>query len=184
VSEIWIPDSARNAKPDPWLAENHLQMVLDDVLAAGDDSFFVEYGSGGSTLWWHDRLPETVTHVAFETNREWADKVLKHGGPVIMATTESYARGSNIDTSCPDPNFICRPEVAAADVVFVDGWNRTACLAWVSHVAQNGTVVYLHDANFPEWQGILRLPCWKFQEIIPSDGTNNPSELARMVLER
>jgi hypothetical protein len=189
MSKIWLPESMQGggASPPsgdlkPWIAFNHLELIKDHLK---EGTHFMEWGAGGSSIWFTENIDPSlgVKRVVIESDHEWADRVRAAGTEVLTPTERSYSRNDHsLDCSCPDPNYICRPEAAVADVILVDGWNRSHCIAWLSHVAKPGTVVFLHDAEFVQLQWLSYLPCWKDRDLIESDGSNNPSALGKFVL--
>lgn len=170
----------REEELKPWMAFNQLEFILEHAKQA---DHFLEWGSGGSSVWFHERLPDSVQHTVIESDHAWAKKVRDAGVDVLTPTVESYPRGHNIECSCFDTAYICRPEATTANVILVDGWNRVNCLAWISHNAQPGTVVFLHDSRFMMFQNALAWPCWRDTKVMHSDGTNNPEPLWRGVLK-
>jgi hypothetical protein len=186
---IWLPSSAQGpstptGKPPPWIAFNQLEWVKETILGIGPDAHFMEWGAGGSSIWFTENLPDTIERTVIESDHDWADRVRGYGTKVCTPTEESWTRNQHgFDCSCSSPDYICRPEVATADVILVDGFNRGHCLAWISHMARAGTIVFLHDNSFHQLQWAFFLPCWGDRQQKESDKSNNPSPMGRVTLK-
>jgi len=180
VSKIWLPDSAKEEELTPWISFSQLEWVKNYI---PDNGVFMEWGSGGSSVWFTENLPPTVERIIIESDHAWAERVRAAGTPVITPTEASWSRGGDIETSCHDPAYICRDEVARADIILVDGWNRGPCISWITHNARPGTVVFLHDFKFVQYLWIRALPCWESFDEMDSDGSCNPSPIAKWVLK-
>jgi hypothetical protein len=182
--------------------EHQLQYVLDCL---PEDGTLLEYGSGSSTVWFAERLKGRQRLVTIEHDEKWffavrnelvcmkqkqiARTTLRlcpptnpkfnllpygHPGKEIPIGMSSYIWGkidSDQETPIPD-----------ADVVFVDGVCRGACLSVVSQRAKDDAIVFLHDAErtWYSWATNLMI----FMESIKSERRPSSQLLSRFRLRR
>jgi len=123
----------------PSIGKRHLEAILDALPPNGR---MLEWGSGGSTLWFRARLKEGQELVTVEHNKEWASKIdgtMLHEMDVPLGKTDD------------DPNAMC-PYVECKglgmfDVILVDGVLRNACLKKAPTILNKGGSIFLHDSQ-------------------------------------
>ncbi|TFH67060.1 MAG: hypothetical protein E4G90_00325 [Gemmatimonadales bacterium] len=157
-------------KPD--CPEGQLQAVLD---ALPEDGTLLEYGSGASTVWFANRLLPNQHLVSVEHDETWywkaANQVPNWEQTKMLfcpATTKQFVelQAGHPARECPvglsryigaHVDIDEDSAVLDADVIFVDGVARGACLAVAAASAKEGCIVFLHDAqrNWYGWASAL-----------------------------
>lgn len=136
------------------LAENHRRLILEALPPAGR---LLEWGVGGSTLYFLDRLSGEQKLTSIEHDSAWSQQVqaaatVREG--IWRCWTVDCARewlGQNATgfEECPSDlrQYIVPPgeDLSKFDVFLVDGVARGACLAHVLLNAKSGAVAFLHD---------------------------------------
>lgn len=115
----------------------------------------LEWGSGGSTLWLADRLPEGAHLTSVEHHGEWYASVRQKIGSrdnVTMIHAEPQGDiGVNATADEEDPTALTRyldaPGGQKYDVIIVDGVARGTCMERARDLLNPGGVVFLHDAQ-------------------------------------
>lgn len=171
------------------LADNHRDLILSQLPAPG---LMLEWGSGGTTEWLLERLKPDQRLLTVEHAAGWASEVRSicstYPNWVLEVCEGALEVGANAThwEECPAglADYICRPEVAEADVILIDGVARGACLAWACANAKTDAVIYLHDmqdvrAGWYDWS--LRLPRINHWRVVKHDGTY-PAMLAEIRL--
>ena len=159
------------------IAEDHLKEVLNDVSLHG---VIMEWGSGGSTRWFGENMRREQTLYSVEHDKEWWHKVIPEVAgfgnvhlwlyePKYPFPRETYGtphRENPVGCEAYISGDPVRGVLEAADVVFVDGICRSACLATAAQNCLSGTVVYLHDAPPRDW---YKYPYHMFRdyEVLP-----------------
>lgn len=160
-------ESGSNTMQDrlPWLSFPAITYLESHVNST--DKVF-EYGGGGSTLFWIDRVAEVVT---VEHDKEWFDllreKLLKEKGakwegnhvkaasgelvspadpsePVHYASTDKASKGKNFKAYA---TVIDNFDDSYFDTVLVDGRARTACLHHAVPKLRSGGLLILDNAE-------------------------------------
>lgn len=154
----------------PDIAEEHLELILASV---PQDGTLMEWGSGGSTVWFAERLLPEQRLISIEHDRLWWDKVI---GQVAGNTqVEVWLYPPKVDPGpyghwlrenpAPHPEYIAGQSVldtlVKADTVFVDGVARGACLLTAAMNMSLGSI-FLHDAE-RDWYH------WSIQAAMCSD---------------
>lgn len=149
----------------PWITFKAIDFIEKNVKSS--DKIF-EYGGGGSTLYFLDRVAEVIT---VEHNKEWFDILQKKidstgntqwRGQLILP--EKPANISNLDSSNPsdfssgDPEFqdvtfkaystfICQFKDEYFDLVLIDGRARTSCLFHAMPKVKSGGYLLLDNSE-------------------------------------
>lgn len=126
--------------------------VINSVLRHLQPAACLEWGSGYSTLYFPEQLPETTTWTALEHHEDWASTVNsllnRENTSVHLIKPENedwFSR--NDDGNYEDfKNYVNFPE-GEYDFILVDGRARTACLERASRLLASRGIVILHDAN-------------------------------------
>jgi hypothetical protein len=123
-----------------------------------DDGTLVEWGCGGSTIYFLDNLKENQYLVSIEHNKQWYDKIsnLIETHPNIdrhvflyipsELPNNHYARPEE-DMGCGLTEYIC-PDIdiiQSADVFLVDGIGRGPTAAFLARKAKQDAHVIIHD---------------------------------------
>lgn len=136
----------------PWLMPKSIEF-LKSFLAERPGAKVLEFGSGGSTIWFAEH---NVSLVSIEHDKTWFDKV---SSELISRHKERDLRllPRPYDSVCidfPDAFF---------DLVLVDGRDRVRCVKASMPKVKPGGIIMLDNAERPEYQEIyLLLAKWKF----------------------
>lgn len=136
----------------PWLTPKSIEF-LKSFLAVHPAAMVLEFGSGGSTIWFAEH---GVTAISIEHDAEWFDKV----------KAELKARGKTADLRLlPRPyDSVCKefPD-EFFDLVLVDGRDRAKCVKASMPKVKTSGVIMLDNAERPEYREIYSLLAkWEF----------------------
>lgn len=136
----------------PWLTYPIIRFLGDRLRS---DIKVLEFGGGGSTLWFLSRVARVVT---IESSRDWYGRLLKkataaelHYAPTVV----DYLGAAGVER--------------AYDLVLIDGVYRVACCIRAVKVLRPGGVIILDDSErfdyleaeqYLEGKGFRRLDFW------------------------
>jgi hypothetical protein len=146
-----------------------------DYICAEVNSHMMEWGSGGSSLYFADRVPKLTT---IEHNPKWYKKLKgKLPNNVDYRLHEREAIGKYSEE---DPIGLWKylhTEVDNPDVILIDGVARGACLVMAYRYYPKATV-FLHDAwrDWYDWAVGL----YPKMEEIPADEGDYPPLLIKL----
>ena len=124
----------------------------------------LEWGSGGSTLWLANQLPDSAHLTSVEHHPEWYAKVCQAVGERdnvrLIHAGAAGPVGKSATIAEEDPTHLggyvhaadtpaIEGEEPGYDVVFVDGVARVACMEHARTLLRPGGTVFLHDAHRP-----------------------------------
>jgi predicted O-methyltransferase YrrM len=139
-------------RPFPWLTEGAIA-YLDEYLAHNPQAKILEFGSGGSTVWFAQR---SASVTSIEHDLQWYGVVkgrlskdrLKNVN-LVLKTLPYYS----VCKQLPSENF---------DLILVDGRNRKACILYSIPLLKKGGVLMLDDAQRPYYRlGTDLLESWR-----------------------
>jgi len=148
--------------------EDEIAYVLDVCSKLPDDATIVEWGSGGSTCVWLDKLKSTQKLISIEHNKKWFDKVTEaidvhfeddfSDRFAYLYIPEEYVEhgyGNPLEEMpIGTAKYIKPPDkIFDSNVFFVDGIARGTCLLsiLINHT-QKDPVIFLHDyVGREEW---------------------------------
>lgn len=144
------------------ISPDHLQLILD---ALPENGKLLEFGSGGSTRWFAEHMSEGQSLISIEHDRHWWDLVIGEVGTrrnvfvVLLERQMEFSRQSYGTPIRENPAYLHRyiasdtvvKAVREADVIFVDGVARSACLAMSAWYGQTGARVFIHDTPPRNW---------------------------------
>lgn len=139
----------------PWLPYR----LIDDLsLRVGPGSRVLEFGGGGSTLWFLDRGASLIT---VEDHEGWAARLAASVGSATSwelrhRPVEGGAYAAAAD-DLPDSSL---------DVVLVDGKVRPACIRAVVGKVRPGGVLLVDDVDRPEYAGVLASVPWPRTDVV------------------
>ncbi|MEL6498196.1 MAG: class I SAM-dependent methyltransferase [Planctomycetota bacterium] len=115
----------------------------------------LEWGSGGSTVWLADRLPDGAHLTSVEHHAEWFAKVGERLGERANVTRilaePSGELGRNATADEEDAThlerYIHAVDGSRFDVILIDGVARVECMRRARELLNPGGVVFLHDAQ-------------------------------------
>jgi predicted O-methyltransferase YrrM len=138
--------------PFPWITEG-ATAYLEDYLANNSQAKVLEFGSGGSTVWFAQRSG-SITSV--EHSPLWCQMVRDYLAKEQLTNVTLVLK--------PLPYYSICQELPREyfDLVFVDGRNRKACILYSIPLLKRGGVLMLDDAQRPYYAlGIDVLKDWQ-----------------------
>ena len=151
---------------EPWMSILDITL-LEDIFALYPMKV-LEWGSGGSTIYFKDK---TRSWVAIEDNKLWYDGIKSLGGNVIF---------------CDKYHIYTDRGAGAFDVVLVDGNYRNDCIDNALKLISSGGLIFLHDAMRDAYHtSVVRLPWYRKvgdDLIVMSD--REPSRNVLKILDR
>lgn len=143
----------------PWLTEGAIAHLEDWIKQHADPLWVLEYGAGGSTLWFAAR---GLNVVSIEGNQKWAARVLEAAQQRGLADT--------IDLQLrPRPYHAAgRGQVCRRfDIVLIDGRDRVLCAEVAEQVVQPGGLVMLDNSERARYRAIHeRFTSWPQTEAV------------------
>jgi SAM-dependent methyltransferase len=144
----------------------HREKILSFLPPGGR---MLEWGAGGSTLWFANRLPTDATLTSVEHDPKWhavvAENVGVRDNVRLLLRPAEGPLGRNAtseeENASPLTSYVRAAAGERFDVVLVDGYARSACLTAASDLLKPGGVVCLHDGQ-RSWydQAKLAFTCW------------------------
>lgn len=121
----------------------------------------LEWGSGGSTLWLADRLPDGASLTSIDHDTIWHENTLRRIGRrenvelLLCPPSGTLGRNATLEEENPDHlhDYIHAVDGRQFDVILVDGVARGACMERAREILAPGGVLFLHDAHRP-WYDI------------------------------
>lgn len=117
----------------------------------------LEWGSGGSTLWFSDRLPNGATLTSIDHDVRWHETTCRnigqrHNVQLLLCPPDGpLGRNATIDEEDPTylHEYIHAVDDSKFDVILVDGVARVACMEQAKKLLSRNGVIFLHDAHRP-----------------------------------
>jgi precorrin-6B methylase 2 len=159
--------------PRPMMSKPEISFFTS-LLSVGSIERVVEFGAGGSTLYFPRFLPESGTWSSVEFNSSWFQLIQKH----VKSNVRMYLTK---DVSSVEVGFM--DDLAKADLVLVDGGeNRSEILDMVRTVNPSALVL-LHDS----WRSSYHEATCQFDRVIKVSrpygaGPNGPEAAGGMTL--
>ena len=162
----------------PQMTQEEVQVLENILVSFGDRVDVLEWGSGGSTVYFTKFLKENnidYTWTSIEYNLIWFNKIKESvkDDPktnIILfdvGNTQLKQRYTQMDDYISYPSKLDKKY----DLIIVDGRKRRRCLIGASKVLKPGGVVILHDARrtyyhcafslFPDSRILLRTGLWQ-----------------------
>jgi hypothetical protein len=140
------------------------QPEIDEVVARicemPDDGLMVEWGSGGSTIKWLETMQGNQKLITIEHNPDWHMRVRgylntradlkQRANYIFKGELYGYQHGyASVLEEHPhglDDYLLPTPEIANADIFFIDGIGRATCSLLVKFISTKADpVIYIHD---------------------------------------
>lgn len=115
----------------------------------------LEYGAGGSSVYFPSVFPFIGVWLAIEDQAIWASEVMSQAGEksalVIYAVHDA------------DKNYVTAPDkYKPFDLIIIDGLKRMECLEHSKELIAPGGLVLLHDADRKSYKEATKIyPHWK-----------------------
>ena len=172
----------------PWILHDHLLKISSCIPHNG---LLLEYGAGGSTRWFSADSHRGYRVVSVEHNKTWFDKckglprvdlrlftpkqiVIHHGKTPVSLSEPMYDVITQETTLCCS-EYVFQPELADADVIFIDGVFRNTCAVVAALLAKKHAVICLHDSQDPLYEIAATALSERCEKIFHGDSyTDNP----------
>lgn len=136
------------------MGQIHRQAIIERLPRGGR---MLEWGAGGSTVWFADHLPEGASLTSVEHDEQWLSQVaaqLGHRPNVRLLhrpATAALGRNATIEEeeAVPLDSYVHAVDGERFDVILVDGYARGACLRQAQALLAAGGTIFLHDAQRP-----------------------------------
>lgn len=136
MSEWFQPSAPAGIQTRPWLHPDAIA-YMNTILRPEFD--VMEFGAGGSTLWFAKRVHGVVS---FETNVKWMEAVLRFRQPNVLLVHTGHYKG------------VVSERFEHVDLLFIDGEpvaERASWLMAAPHIVKDGGWIVLDNANRPEY---------------------------------
>ena len=143
-------------KNTPWLVEEAV-IFLDNYLKKNSDANILEYGSGGSTIWFAER---TKNLVSIEHDSVW------------FTTVQQTLKEKNLKAECyllPRPYYEKIFEKNRFDLILVDGRDRVRCVKAIveKNILKSGGILMLDNSERSWYKPIHEiLKDWKVEKYM------------------
>ena len=136
------------------IGQAHRERILKSIKS---NCRILEWGSGGSTLWFADRLPTGATLTSIDHDTAWHENTLRRIGKRVdvrlLLCPPRAPLGQNATIEEEDPThlqeYLHAVDGSRFDVILVDGVARVACMEQARELLSPGGVIFLHDAHRP-----------------------------------
>lgn len=127
----------------PMMSDQEIK-IIDKLLAELKPKVCLEWGSGGSTVYFPPRHPEIETWVSIEHNGKFYDEVKNS---VSSKVELKHVKINEYLNAAMDKKY---------DFILVDGLMRQECLLIGKDLLNEGGVMLLHDSGRPEFDKIIK----------------------------
>lgn len=140
------------------LMQDEIDYMTSRIKTLGEGSSIVEWGSGGSTELWLGSLPTGAGLISIEHNKTWYDRSsslrdvypTKKFSPIFVDVSSPYfEHGYGViveETPFNVAEYIYpTDDIYKADIYFIDGIARGACLAGILLHGKPSAEIYIHD---------------------------------------
>jgi predicted O-methyltransferase YrrM len=134
----------------PYMQEKDIK-AIEKLLQERKPKHVLEWGSGGSTIYFPKRAPGLQLWESIEHDKEWAEKVASHPDlderAKVIFRTGAYANG-----------YLTKASLQKADLIIIDGTEREACAKAAFANMRSTALVLVHDAGrlaYHKWFSIF-----------------------------
>lgn len=138
--------------PRPMMSQEEVSF-FNSLLATGEISRVVEFGAGGSTLYFPKRLPSGGSWTSIEAHPGWAEQVRKHVDERV-----SLYQAETVDEV--EPGFM--DALHQADLVLVDGSEDRSRILDLVRAENPAAMVVLHDS----WRDSYQSAAQRYDRVI------------------
>jgi len=148
-------------KKVPWMAEEEIT-IMASLFGAQQPKRVLEWGAGGSTLYWPLKYDFIRDWVTIEHNKEFAQAVAEKGHHKVLVMHEEapeYWRAIQHAANIEELLF---------DMIIVDGRHRVKCLEVARDLLADKGIVVLHDSGRPAYNEAWKV--WsRREELYPGE---------------
>lgn len=119
--------------PKPWMLKREVEF-LDEWMNKNRPKRILEWGSGGSTVYFAGFYDFIERWLAIEHDHEWYQKVRQDASSVVTLKL------------CNMSEYVEMPE-GRFDIILVDGRRRVECLNRVGDLLKEDGICFLHDSD-------------------------------------
>lgn len=123
---------------NPYMQDIDIE-ALDVIFEKINPSYVLEWGTGGSTIYFPKKHPEIQTWESIENNKEWFDNIKNaetQDNVKLVYRTKTFCTGYAITSS-----------VKKADFILIDGQFRKECMELCARECKKDAIVALHDSG-------------------------------------
>jgi len=131
------------------MGEQHRRRIADSIPAGGR---YLEWGSGGSTIWLAHNLPPDVEMVSIEHDEQWASQIRSNLRDRVKLISPGGLAGKNATIAEEDPTNLkdyinAADRLGKFDCILIDGVARTACSIKAQSLLKDTGTIFIHDAQ-------------------------------------
>lgn len=158
-----LPKNEALLEPVPMMDPPEIK-ALNKILKEKQPARVLEWGSGGSTLYW-PKLYSKIDWVSLEHNKQYADEVRQKMPSNVTLIHESYPK-----------YYQAHKELGTFDLIIVDGRHRVECLSAAREMLAEGGIVLLHDAGRERYHKAKEF-YKNLEELVPPKKSRDPRGL-------
>lgn len=150
------------------MGDLHRKRIAGSVPPGGR---YLEWGSGGTTIWLDENMPPDATMVSIEHHAGWANVVVPRLSGRCRLVVKPGEAGRNATVYEEDPSFLwdyihAADGMGKFDVILVDGVARTQCGIQAVDLLKDTGILFLHDAQRWWYDGMKAL--YRCVDVLPS----------------
>ena|SRR3990167_5406071 len=143
----------------PWLTKQSREF-LDQFFQNNPDAKVLEFGAGGSTIWFSGKTKNLIT---IESQQDWFS--------FVKAKLERLGR--NVDLRLIPNNYfeVCATfEKESFDLILVDARYRVQCIETSKNLVKPGGILMLDNADRVKYDNLKELLAdWEFTETVQEE---------------
>jgi glycosyltransferase involved in cell wall biosynthesis/GT2 family glycosyltransferase len=154
----------------------HAEKILEHI---PDEGRLLEWGMGGSTIYFSKHLPVGAEMYSIDHQRVWAEQVSGHVGENCTLILKEGKTGGNATADEEDPADLweyikAADELGKFDCILIDGVARVHCATQAQKLLKKNGVIFLHDAQRWWYEG-FKAQYEKLGEIESCDDYPEPT---------
>lgn len=141
----------------PMMSDKEIKIV-DDILSELKPKKCLEWGAGGSTVYFPEKHPEIESWTSIEHNGGWYQKLVKR-----IPFKVDLRHVKVVD-------YLKEVEGEKYDFILIDGLMRAECLMVAEDMLNPGGVILVHDTGRAWYQDLIKLwPANRTQKLIDGE---------------
>lgn len=145
------------AKARPMMSDEEIK-VIDELFDKHKFKTCLEWGSGGSTIYFPRRHKSITRWYSIEHNGKYVD--------MIKRSLENTVTLKHVTLE----NYLGVVKGMKFDFILIDGLMRQECLMFAEDMLNRGGVILLHDASRPEFQKPIKQWSGKTEQLSKGEG--------------